>query len=565
MRMRVRGARCVMRGAWCLCLVLVPALGTATLRAAKDHVAERYDIDAAVRADGSLVVEEEIAFRFTGGEYTYVNREIPANETDGVEVLGAAMDGRELAWGEDEGQLEVDYRRRSVRVRWHFAPTRDRTHVFTLRYRLAGVVRNTGGEDWIAWAPFPARFDYPITAGSVRMSWMPGARLRRQAHTDGPVASVSPSATGFVATVANYRQRDDDVVLTARFEPGAFTSPEPQWQRDAQHADQMSTSFFAAAGMITAATILALLLFFLKHRRDRNGSLGAGQTVSTVPDTLAPGLAGSISHGRVSVTAAQLLAVVFDLAGRGAIAIEEQPASGMLKKPRFIVRRGRPVTLAPHEQFVVDGLFKKESAPRLDQILAALHTQIGKFGKTVKTELGAAGLIDAERADAAKALMISAAVVIVFAFGVGAVLAFMNMRLGDAALLVPGAFLWSGVILLIVGTSFSTLSARGWSAAARWKAYAQYLKEQARDGRLPSTPDEVSRMLPFAAALGIGPAWQKAMKKMPDAAVPPWLATLGESGRHAAYSALLVTTAGSGHSSGGSGGGVAGGGSSSAG
>ena len=549
-----------------LVVLLFVAVAAATVVAAKEHVAERYDVDAAVRADGSLVIEEEIAFRFTGGEYTYVNREIPADNTDGVEVLGAAMDGRELAWGDEEGQLEVDYRRRTVRVRWHFAPTRDRTHVFTLRYRLVGVVRNTGGEDWLAWEPFPSRFDYPIVAGSVRLSWMPGARLRRQAHTDGPVASVSPSERGFVATVADYRQRDENVMLTARFEPGAFTSPEPQWQRDAQHADQMSTSFFAAAAMITAATILALLLFFLKHKRDRSGSLGAGQTVSARPDALSPGLAGSIWQGRASVGGAQLLAVLFDLAGRGAITIEEQPASGLLKTPRFIVRRGRSASMEPHEQFVLDRLFKSESAPRLDKALRTLHTQVGRFGKAVKSELAAAGLIDAERADAAKALMISAGVVIVFAFGIGAVIASLNMRLGDASLLVPAAFLWSGLMMLIVGVSFSTLSARGWSAAARWKAYAEHLKDQAREGRFPSTPDEMSRTLPFATALGAGPTWQKAMKKRPDAAVPPWLGTLSEGGRHAAYTALLVSTAGSTSSgSSGSGGGAAGGGSSSAG
>src|SRR5688500_11523024 len=111
-RSSVLGARCWVLGAMCMCLVLVVP-GAATLRAAKEHVAERYDINAAVRADGSLVVEEEVAFRFTGREFTYVHREIPANNTDGIEVLGAAMDGRELPWGEEQGQLEVDYGRRT--------------------------------------------------------------------------------------------------------------------------------------------------------------------------------------------------------------------------------------------------------------------------------------------------------------------------------------------------------------------------------------------------------------------------------------------------------------------
>ena len=545
----------------CLCFVL----GAVSLLAAKEHVAERYDVNASVKADGSLEVVEEIAFRFTGGEYTYVNREIPANETDGVEVLGAAMDGRDLLWGDDEGKVEVDYDRRRVRVRWNFAPTRDRTHVFTLRYRLVGLVRNTAGEDWFRWKPFPSRFDYPIAAGTVRLSWMAETRLRRQPHTDGPVASASPSASAFTATVANYRQRDDDVVLTARFEPGAFTSPEPQWQRDAHRADQMSTAFFGAAGMIVAATILALLLFFLRFRRDRTDSLGPGHTVSAPPDALLPALAGSISQGRVSVAGAQMLAVVFDLAGRGVIRIEEQPASGLLKTPRFIVRSGHDSALTPHEEFVRDGLFRKESEPRLDKALRSLHTTLGKFGKTVKAELAEAGFIDAERADGARALLVSGAVVMAFAFGLALVIVAMNVRLGDASLLVPAAFFASGLVLVIVGATFSTLTSRGWSAAARWKAYGRYLKEQAREGRLPSTPDQVSRLLPFAVSLGLGSAWHRAVKKLPDAAVPPWLATMSAGSGHAAYTALLVSSASSSGASASSGGGSAGGGSSSAG
>lgn len=547
---------------WCACLVLGSAV---TLHAAKEHIAERYDIRADVRPDGSLEVVEEIAFRFTGGEYTFVNREIPADETDGVEVLSASMDGRELPWGDDTGQIEVDYGRRRVRLKWRFEPTRDRTHVFTLRYRLAGVVQHGNGEDWFRWLPFPSRFDYPIEQGRVSLSWMPDAQLLRQPGIDGPVASMSPLANGYEITVADYRQRGPDVLLTTRFQSGTFRTAEPQWQRDGRRADQMSTAFMAGAAMILAATLLALLIFFLKFKRDRHDPIAPGHPVTAPPDDLSPALAGSILHGRVSTMGPQLLAVVFDLAARGAIAIEEQPASGVLKKTRFVVRRGRAVTLAPHEQIVTDKLFADAATPRLDKAVRSLAMKLGPFSKSIKAELGAMGFIDRDREEGARALMIAGGVVMAFALLMAFGLVITNLRVGEASLLVPAAFFASGLTMLLVGAGFSTLTARGAASAARWRAYRTHLKSQLRETRLPATPDEAGRLLPFAAALSLGHAWQRALKKSPGAAVPAWLGTLEAGGGHAAFIVLLSSISTSTGGSVGGGSGAAGGGSSSAG
>lgn len=542
-------------------------LGVASLHAAKDHVAERYDIRAEVRPDGSLEVVEEIAFRFTGGNFTFVNREISSNETDGIEVLSASMDGRELAWGDGTDQIDVDYGRRRVRLKWRFEPTRDRTHVFTLRYRLAGVVQHGNGEDWFRWEPFPRRFDYPIERGTVALSWMPDARLLRQPGIDGPVASMSPVANGYEVTVANYRQRGANVLLTTRFTSGTFSTAEPQWQRDGRRADQMSTAFMAGAAMIIAATILALLIFFLKFRRDRHDSIAPGHTVTAPPDGLSPALAGSILHGRVAAGGPQLLAVIFDLAARGAITIEEQPASGVLKKTRFVVRRGGVVPLAAHEQFVLDRLFKEsgDAAPRLDKAMRSLATKLGPFGKAVKAELTAMGFVDRERVDGARGLLIAGALVMALALAGMVTLILTNLRLGDASLLVPAAFFASGLTMVLVGAAFSTLTSRGAASAARWGAYRRHLKSQLREARLPSTAAEAGRLLPYATALSLGHAWQKALKKTPGAAVPPWLGTLHAGGGHAAFIVLLASTSSTagGHVGGGSG--AAGGGSSSAG
>lgn len=557
---------------WLLVVALVlAALGSApAVRAAKEHVAERFDIQAAVQPDGSLEVTETITFRFSGGDYTYVTRTVPAAFTDGIEVLGASMDGRALLWGDEEGQVEVDYRRSEVRVRWRFPETRDRAHDFTLRYRMAGVVRlrQGGGEDWFAWAPFPRRFDYPIREGQVRLTWMPELVLRRQPHVTGPVQAVSPLPSGIRVDVANLRQRDEDVEISARFEPGMFLGAEPQWQRDEARSEQMSPAFIAGACMIIAATILALWIFFLKYRRDRPDPLPHGHTISDPPEILPPALAGAISHGRVMIGGGHALATVFDLAGRGAIRIEERPPSGWSKSPRFVVQQGTPASLAPHEEVVRAALFSgDERPPRLDKAMRALAMKLGGFKRAVTQELGALGYLDEERADGAKGLAIAGGAVMFFAAALFIFLVATNFRLGRASLMIPGALFVSGITMLIIGASFSTLSARGWRAALRWKAYRRHLKEQARSGHLPAGPSDVSRLLPVVTALGLAPAWHKALKQLPDAALPPWLATLGGGNPHAAYTALLassVSSSGAGAGTGG-GGGVAGGGSSSAG
>lgn len=549
-----------------LLALAVTVAASATLRAAKAHVAERFDVTSTVQPDGSLDVTETIAFRFTGGEYTYVNRAIPARNTDGVEVLAVSMDGRELPWGDDPGQAEVDYGSSRVRIVWHFAPTRDRTHVFTLHYRLAGVVRHGDGEDWFEWLPYPTDFDYPIEAGTARLTWMDGLVLRRQPDVRGAVAAMSPEPHGLEASVANYTDDDDAVLVAVRFETGAFPGAEPQWQRDARRGAQMAPAFIAAACMIAAATILALILFVLKHRRDPGARSGA-QTVQSPPDDLSPALAGAIVHGRVSVAGPQMQAVLFDLARRGVITIDEREGTGLFKSRQFVVRRGRPATLLPHEQVVLDRLFAKHgSEPRLDKALRSVIAGARAFGKAVKAELRAYGLIDADRADATKALIIAGAVVMVFAIGIGMFLIATNLRLGEASLAIPGALFLAGLTLVIVGASYSTLTTRGYAASTRWHAYRRYLKEQARARRLPPNADQMSVLLPFAAAFGLGPSWQRAMKSMPDTAMPAWLGTLSPSGRQAAFVAMMASTSASTHSHGGSGaGGAAGGGSSSAG
>jgi hypothetical protein len=76
-------------------LLFTPAATLTT----KDYIAEKFDIKLVARYDGSIMVTETIVFRFSGGPFTYVFREIPVENTDGITGVAASMDGRAFPTG----------------------------------------------------------------------------------------------------------------------------------------------------------------------------------------------------------------------------------------------------------------------------------------------------------------------------------------------------------------------------------------------------------------------------------------------------------------------------------
>lgn len=539
------------------------------VRAAKEYVAERFDVTGTVLPDGSFEVTERIAFRFSGGDFTQVTRALPTRETDGVDVIDAAIDGQGLPRGEGPGQVEVTQSSSRTRVVFRFDPARDVVRVFTLRYRYAGVVRYGEGEDWFVWRPYPAEFDYPIEAGEVRVTWPQGVRTRRLPDVQGAAATTTPLDQGFALTVANYRERDDDVRMTLRYEAGGFRGEEPRWQRDGRRADRLAPAFMAAAAMIAAATALALWLFFLRYRRDRVEPVPPG-SVHGPPDDLPPALAGAIAPGRVGVGGAQLLGAAFDLARRGVVTIQERAAGGVFKKRSFVFQRGVETSLRPHERAVVDALFKdgQTEAP-FTKALRHLAGRARKIGTVATVELEQAGFIDRDRREGGRALSIAGFVVM----GASMILALVAIMtadtLGGASMLVPAAFGLSGLVMAITGANFSTLSRSGAASARRWNAYGKQIKDQAKQGHVPADGEAIGRMLPYAAALGVLSPFGKALEKTETRNVPPWLRTLDAAGGNASFIAMIAAasssaTHGSGAGTGAGGGGGVGGGSSGA-
>jgi hypothetical protein len=122
-------------------IILLISLFFATpVLAAKSYYAERFNVQIDIQENGSAIITETVKIHFEGGPFTFAFREISSTETDGLAFLDASIDGATMPQGTQPGQVEVAAGN-PLKVTWHFPPTSDAAHVFTVRYRAEGVIR----------------------------------------------------------------------------------------------------------------------------------------------------------------------------------------------------------------------------------------------------------------------------------------------------------------------------------------------------------------------------------------------------------------------------------------
>ena len=114
-------------------LLFVALLFSIAAQDDRSYSADRFDVDVAAQTDRSLVVEETVTFRFVGGPFSFVFRELPTDHTDGITDIVAGVDGVPWPQGTGPGQVEIEGNNPIV-VTWHLSPTSDTVQNFTLSY-----------------------------------------------------------------------------------------------------------------------------------------------------------------------------------------------------------------------------------------------------------------------------------------------------------------------------------------------------------------------------------------------------------------------------------------------
>jgi hypothetical protein len=551
MRLRLRSS--------VLILFLIPVLASA-----KDYRAERYHVQLRLDKPGDLDVTETAVFRFEGGPFTYVFRNISANETDGIENVRAWMDGRLCPPGTGPGEVEITPGS-PTRVRWHFEPVSDRTHTFVVSYRARGTIRKLDAGDTLIWRALPPDRKYRIGESEITLEYPPGVQLA-ELSVRGRRKEIEVEPQRATAQLTDVK-RDTKVTLTARFPSGSFESGVPRWQalRD-QHRGEFASGL--RTGALVAVSLIALAVLGLVRLRGSDSEpVPRSRVVSDLPDSLGPAkaaaLAGS-SHGAAGV--------LMDLARRGVIRIEE------IEKRRFgsrdfrVVRVPSVQKLEPHEQEFLKVLFSEgEGESLMSKAASRIQSKWGRVSSEVKRELELMGFVDDVKRQHRRALLVTGTLSSLAGAGL-LVLWIANNNSPEAFTFgmiaaAGGAALLTGIVALVLGAGLEPWSLPGRMAAAQWKGFRSHLKELSR-GRAPLPgPDALDRFLPYAAAFGLARAFVKNQQKSGGFALPAWFAAFdsGDGSSVAAFVAFTAATDSSSGASSGSGSGGSGGGSSGAG
>jgi hypothetical protein len=570
---------------WMLALVLLFLPGE--VQAGKDYVAEHYDVDILLGADGTMQVTETITFRFMGGPFTYVYRDLDKNRTDGITFTSAALDGRPLPVNEETAPEWVEVQEGDpLTITWHFTPTTDQTRVYQLTYQVAGVVRKNETDE-IIWMAIPSDHEYRSQASRITVSYPSGMAVAGQPQLTGTTSFQVESNGDPLVLNAGPVEPDTPLVLILNFSPGTFISSAPAWQvAEAARAERAAkTAPFTVGGFLVAFFGLISGLIITASRQDPSDGTtlpaSASRPVSP-PADYKPAVATALA-ARANPGLMHSLAALIDLAQRGFISIEQIPGKWYNPNRFELVKSANPGKLAMHEQVLMDALFLKRGQPvervGLDQYAQLVSKRFSEFGKAVKTEIGLLGLISPFRKQKQTRLLITGACLILagLAFGIGLAiivvgrqdpLTLLQDQLTSAFLGICIAAFICGLVFAIFATFYSPLSAQGRWIAGQWNGFSKYLKDISTRREEPVRPDAFSQYLPFAAGFGLGPQWAKSFQKRGQTEVPGWFHALNAQDAmvsYGAFTAFMSSSNSSTASSGGAGGGASGGGGSGAG
>jgi uncharacterized protein (TIGR04222 family) len=553
-----------------ICLMLA-ALFTTSALAGKTYRAERFDVQLNLQSGGEMLITETVVFHFDGGPFTYAFREISANGTDGLTFLEASLDGVTMPQGVGAGQVEVEPGD-PLKVTWHFASTSDATHIFVVRYRVAGVV-STGAQDMLRWYLIPSDHGYPIDNVTITLNYPDDVRSLEAPALDRAFDSA-PTDTGVRLTTVGVAD-DESVILTARFPAGSLVKTAPQWQAQEQESAAAAARTLPVGLLSGLATLLlggfGLFAYIRANRRELN--LPEQSPLPNPPADLPPALAGKLTGA-----SANFMGTIFDLAQRGLLEVREDKGSWGSKK-HILERKAMDIALTPYEQGLLDAVFKPgEMQVSLSEVGTRLAYKSSQVDLPLEQELTQRGWLDPERKQKRARLVAVGLLVMLIGLGllIGAAIAtgvfltsnqIISWITAALAGLGGGAFVLS-IPLVIYAAAYSQLTPAGEEQKLRWNSFRSYL-DQVSHGREPAVrPETFERYLAFAAVFGLGAAWAKTFQNLGGVPLPAWFQSpSGRDGDFGAMVAVMTASDTATHTGGadGGGGGASGGGSSGAG
>lgn len=533
----------------------------------KTYSAEKFDVAIAIQEDGSILVTETVTFLFVGEPFTFVFRDLEGDLSDGIVNLEARVDGDLLREGTDPGEVEVSYDGDDVDVTWHLEPTANTSKTFTLSYQMLGVMRQDEGSDRFRYQPLPDEFEYEVGSSTVTVTFPNTAVLLEEPRADEG-ALIEQFGNQVITTQSNFD--DGDVTtITLLFESGSVIETAPLWQQNRQRQNALGPLWMVSSGLVF---ILGIFGITLAERRFRMPQTKTAVSQYGPPSDLPPAMAGVLNGINVEPVWVNAMATLFDLADRGAIAIEETEDKKWHQKHEFVVHLlKRPSGLRPHENGLLDMLFN-DKGKSVDSFKLSKLTQklMGKnwnlYKDPLKEELDIYGYLSQERRQLRNRFFAGGAVLLALGVISFILTAIFEYQFGLWPFIPAFVFMLLSAGVFIVGSTIKPLSPKGLAEASEWQRFFEHLKAVSQDKASTGKVNAFQAYLPYAVSYGLMSNWVKWYEKQGGTELPHYFKVLSatpEAG-FAAFVAMSNSTAAT-ASGGAAGGGAAGGGASGAG
>ena len=521
-------------------VVGLPGVAVASAAAQGGERITSFQVDATIRADGTLAVTETIAYDFGDEERHGIERVLDLRESadDDRDRVYALSDVRvsSPSGAPDAVQLIDGTTTTTIRVG---DPDRTVTGRQTYRvdYVIGGLMNSFDDHDELFWEATGTRWRVGMDDVAVTVT-TPGG-LQRVACFAGDPSSRTPCETGRSdGERALFGQPSlaagQGLTVVVGLDKGVVTVPPPVFDaaRRGPWDSPPSVLAYVVAGLAAVGAAVGGGLLWLRGGRDRTyvglplglapppGQSGAEEYVPitggpepavafTPPKGVRPALAGVLLTERT--TPAQVSATIVDLAVRGYLRIDELPG-----RDWRLVWLGTPRAgdqLAGYEQTLVDTLFAGRSTVALSELRSTYSASFTRVTAQLADEVTRAGWFrrpvgsgtSAPARTLVRILVAAVAVPLLFG-GAGTVLAVVGA--GWSLVVVVFGLLVALVIGFLVWRAMPARTALGRAVWAQTMGFRRYLETAEADQlRHEEAASVFSRYLPLAMVFGLTKRW----------------------------------------------------------
>jgi hypothetical protein len=421
------------------------------------------DVALTVQADGHLRVDEQMTVRFGDAPVTEFRRRLPVWRHDGVSDVSATIDGSAARSGEGAGQVSIAPGP-ALDVTWTFPPASRRTHAFTLSYRAANVVEISGIRGLVSWRVLAPHRDFEAGAVTIAMHLPETAIFLQDPWVDEPGWTVTREPHESRATRVSV-PRNDAATVGAEFTIDHMRPSTPQWQTDRAFTEEFVPAFIAAALFILVTGAGILVMLRVKHPPWRTAVSGVTEPAAADALSVTPAMRLALMRGRSRGDRAEMTAALSGLVASGLVVVGTDGAATVATTS----------AVGAHEAVLLEAL-PTQPQPPVAIATALARVDRGEFRRAVLEDLTTAGLVDRERAAAARDLWIAGWAVMLFGVAVWIAVRLTVLQFAAWPQLVPLSILVVGLTFAIASFRVGLLSETG--ARVRMLYFARV-----RDGR----------------------------------------------------------------------------------